>query len=863
MLRLALLRCLYRLSLAGCSFSSSSSLFRHSFPRRSVSPKSLSALIAIGMIASCVSLRLVAQAAPAEQSAAASQTAPASPKGLRASEVLALQAGAALPANIAHDISARGLNFAPSAEFVALLQKAGADASVVDAVKTAKVTASKAAAPDQKLLQQLGDAAGLMKRKNYADATAKLSDALDSSFARMETGYVMAELLREQQKYDVALSVYGEILEAEPDFPEVHVKASYLLYRLGDADSALNEAKAALAENPKDAEAHKNAGLALSETQKYDAAIAEYKEALRIKPDYAAVRLDLGLMFHNQGQFADAVLEYKKAIALEPNESDPHNNLAVTYKAQGNLGAAILEYREAKRLNPNDPMVRQNLGSALMQTDPRAAMAELLELEKKFPDFEMCHICLGNGMDWAGDEKGAETEYRLAAKLDPSDPEPHLGLGRIQEKAKNYDAALEEFRAAQKLGGNDPNAVEAVGRLLLEKKDNAGALAELKKGEEISPSSPAVHELYGQALAADGQTDLAIAEFKEAIALDPKEQHTMVELGAALEKKGDWVGAMEQYRKASLTEGAKVSKAQSGESVETWDTAKSYRDAQGRFKDYLVSLKAAGKADQAAELDKRVQTLDTAGGTLEKLQMAMQAGDSAMRERRVDDAEKSFKEAVALAEQLPPGDENLIAALGKLGNVYGMKQGYTDAEAAFHRELTIIEKTFGPFSPRVTDPLFYLGSVAAGTRNYTMAESYFSRALDINLKTFGEKSTRTSESLRAMAGLYMAQENWEKAEPLLVRAVKASEASVGADDNMTLIPLWGLCDLYDRSGKPDQSQPCWHRATEIMAKQYGEDGPELGDSIKNEEAALRRLGRTGEADKLEERLRSIQRTAQK
>ncbi len=44
----------------------------------------------------------------------ASQT---SSKPLRASQVLALQAGGVLPANVAHEIGVRGLNFQPDDEF--------------------------------------------------------------------------------------------------------------------------------------------------------------------------------------------------------------------------------------------------------------------------------------------------------------------------------------------------------------------------------------------------------------------------------------------------------------------------------------------------------------------------------------------------------------------------------------------------------------------------------------------------------------------------------------------------------------------------------------------------------------------------
>jgi len=183
-----------------------------------------------------------------------------------------------------------------------------------------------------------------------------------------------------------------------------------------------------------------------------------------------------------------------------------------------------------------------------------------------------------------------------------------------------------------------------IGRVLLAKKDVAGSLAELKQAEVLSPSSWNIHELYGQALRANFQTDLAIGEFKEAIALDPTLAQVMDELAAAVEKKGDWVGALEQYRKAALSDADRLSKAQVGQAVWVYDPdpQRAYTQAKARFADHEVELKAAGKMAEAAELDKRVHVLDMADGTLEKVQAAMQRGQQAMQERRVDDAEKSY-----------------------------------------------------------------------------------------------------------------------------------------------------------------------------------------------------------------------------
>src|ERR1700728_3907248 len=71
---------------------------------------------------------------------------PQKPQGpLRASEVVALVSGNALPENIVAAINADGLAFHPDDTYVALLKTAGADTRVIDAVQSAKITGDKTA----------------------------------------------------------------------------------------------------------------------------------------------------------------------------------------------------------------------------------------------------------------------------------------------------------------------------------------------------------------------------------------------------------------------------------------------------------------------------------------------------------------------------------------------------------------------------------------------------------------------------------------------------------------------------------------------------------------------------------------------
>jgi hypothetical protein len=72
-----------------------------------------------------------------------------------------------------------------------------------------------------------------------------------------------------------------------------------------------------------------------------------------------------------------------------------------------------------------------------------------------------------------------------------------------------------------------------------------------------------------------------------------------------------------------------------------------------------------------------------------------------------------------------------------------------------------------------------------------------------------------------------------------------------------------LCaNSIDRSDNPGKAQPCWHRATDVTEKQVGETSPVLVTAITQEAKALRRLGRTAEAQSLEQRSAKLKQAAQ-
>lgn len=760
-------------------------------------------------------------------------------------ELLGLVAGNALSENIAREIESRGLAFRATEPYAALLTTAGADSKVLDAVRKAKPTEPAETSSDaSELLRNLAQAGKLIRAKQYDEATTELRAALQVRGAA-ETGFVIGELLRRQEHWAQAVAIYSEVLRKDPDFPETHTKLAYVLYRAGEQEQAAREAKTALARTPNNAEAHKNLGLVFGMVDRFDAAFAEYREALRLKPDYEAVRYNMALLHNARQDWANAAAEFRKAIALNPNNPDSRYNLAHTLTSLGDKDGAMREYRETKRLAPGRVDARQNLGVALLDRDVGAAILEFRELIAMAPDFPLGHMGLGTAFFRKGDFLAALTAYRKAADLDPSDPDAASKVAHALEEMGKVDEAIPQYQRALRLDPNWARAHEGLGRSYLAKKMYAKAAEELNLAINLQPGDASAHGVYAQVLAASGDADRAVSEFKQSLLLDPTRFRVRLKLAALLEKNGDWPGAMEQYRQAAKADFVR-------------ETQSEYQAAQVRLKEQINALRAAGKATAAAELEARIEAAQAGPGISEQLDAAMETAAKAAAQRRFDEAERAYKEALRLAESMQPRDVRWVTVLGRLGMLYMGRQGSPSAREFFTRQLKASEELFGTMSAATTEPLEWLGKNALAEGDLATAWSFFERELDVNLKTYGENSPGVSRAFGMMALFHYAQKDFEKAEPYLLRATKIDEVVHRYDSVDALPNLTALCWVYEKWEKLEKFEPCNAHLLAILEKQYGSNSQVLAPTLASRAKALRTLGRTEEASILEQRVKTMQ-----
>jgi tetratricopeptide (TPR) repeat protein len=780
----------------------------------------------------------------------------ASPRSLSKAELLALVAGEIIPENVVFDMRSRGLSFVPDAAYKALLKSAGADPRVLAALDTAKAPGSEASSSDNvRLLQHLSQAGALLKSGQLDEASNELTDAMGTTSAKSEIGFVMGMVLISQQRYPEAGQVYAQILQDDSQFPEVHARLSFTYFETGDSDEAIRQARAALNENPNNAVAHMNQGLALRNLQHFDAAKVELQKAVQCKPDYELAYVNLASLLDDLKDFDTAITYFKKALALNPDDVRARYDLGVTYGDKGDLVSAIREYREVKRRDPQMLQARQNLGSALIHTDPGAAINEFRELQAIAPDWPLCHQCLGSALLHTGRLPEAEKEYQLAIAQDPASVDPLNGLGIVYETQKKIDEALAQYRKAEKLDESNPDAHSNIGRILNLQKNYPAAIAELKQAKELNPTAWYNDDLLGNALESSGNPQAAIAEYQQAVTLAPKEMQARLDLANAQEKAGDWVSALKNYHRAAIDEPPPVT---DGAPHLRYDAQGKYESAQQRFRQHLADLRTRGKSTEADALEARVKESGAAPNLGDKFHGALQASKQAVQEKRFDDAESSAKDAVAIAEKIQPMDGRLLEAVGQLGNVYAFRLQYKDAETAYNRQLALGQQLYGQQSGNLAPILTSLALLALAQKDLDTAEKYFNRTLDLDEKTYGDKSMEAATAVGGLSRVYFLRQDFPKAESAMQRRVKIFESLFGETDYRVAIPLNSLCAFYDNRSESEKGAACHARMVSLEEKQFGPESPYLVGDLNAEAAALRKLGRTDEAVRLEKRTQTLQ-----
>ena len=386
-------------------------------------------------------------------------------------------------------IEQRGIDFAPSEDFLQSLKAAGASEAFLKALHSAK-------------------------RPEPASAKKPLNQVqVFPLLAGQVTSPRVAMLVKERGiDFEPQQDYLDEVRLGGGDDALITALRSAKVTRPVTVDPAVRARQAQVQQ-------HVARGAELFRKRHYAGAEQELRAALLLDSQNADLYLSLGIVLSQQGKWDDSAAAARQAVRLHPTDDFAHGLLGSVLEEKSDFDGAVAEYREAVRLNPTDDLAHYNLG-----------------------------FVLGEG----GDRDGEIAEYREALRLNPNSAEAHYSLGSALGRMRDWDGEIAEEREALRLNPKDDLAHVDLGSALEKKGDLDGAIAQFREALRLNPKRDLAHVNLGSTLEKKGDLDGAIAEYREALRLNPSYDFAHFSLGLALEEKGDLRGAQEELRAAYM-----------------------------------------------------------------------------------------------------------------------------------------------------------------------------------------------------------------------------------------------------------------------------------------------------------------------
>jgi Flp pilus assembly protein TadD len=361
----------------------------------------------------------------------------------------------------------------------------------------------RAAARDESMTLDL--ALAYRKAGMLDEAAQTLNDGLNANPGSDALTAALVSLLVDESHYEAATALAQKIASTKPGDLEAQRIYFRTLVITGDNDRASALGRKLLALAPHDADLLNLNGLLEKKAGDYPTARKHLKEAVDLSPNDYNARGNLGVVLAALNDPAGAKVQLVRALALGTDEPQVHFELAkilrtlgetaeaqqqltlyqqklklesdrtfavskaaeaaLAVKAGDNRKAAEL-YRQACAAQPNDPemayelaLVLDNLGEL---ADERVALQQAIQAN---PHFFLAQYQLGFMDFQAGDNAGAERQFRLTVQQVPDNIQAWISLAAALGAESRFDEARDTVAHALKLDPNNAAALD-LGRKL-------------------------------------------------------------------------------------------------------------------------------------------------------------------------------------------------------------------------------------------------------------------------------------------------------------------------------------------------------------------------------------------------------------
>lgn len=443
--------------------------------------------------------------------------------------------------------------------------------------------------------------------------------------------FLRARLAIAEGRYREALDLYRKVIEVEPEDAVLRYEYAQLLRDLNVADEALTQGREAVRLGPEMPETHRLLGTlelaaAGSDPSHAERGIQELREARRLAPGDSATTATLARALLMRGRPAEAArlldevpesrmqpglmriaadarvraLRLKEAEELyrtlyqgDPTDREVTAALVDLYEEEDRLDSALTVLRDLEKREPENQAVTERITLDLARAGRfEEAEKRARELASRRPENRPIRRLLAQVLFEKGDVAGGEKILRDLVKTDPEDESARRALAGELVREKRFSEARVLWEESLRRLGTDPkNAAERLavtvelGYLSYLEKDYAGARKAL---EAVAPSGgPAASRATRILLGAARDSEDFAAGLARARA------------AAAAEKENpEWAAAVAEFQYRSGDRKAAAETLEKLASSEEPERVLAAADAYARVKDFPAAARVAREASK-------------------------------------------------------------------------------------------------------------------------------------------------------------------------------------------------------------------------------------------------------------------------
>ncbi len=219
---------------------------------------------------------------------------------------------------------------------------------------------------------------------------------------------------------------------------------------------------------------------------------------------------------------------------------------------------------------------------------------------------------------------------------------------------------------------------------------------------------------------------------------------------------------------------------------------------------------------------------------------------------KVAEAEPYYREAMdASRRELGEEDPVTLISINNMGNFLREQNKLDEAEPFLREGLEKARRVWGRESTNTLFATNSLGLVLVLQGKLAEAETYWRETLEIGRRVLGEEHPDTLVWLANMGGLMLEQRKYAEAEPYYRESLEKFQRVLGPDHPNSIQCLCNLGTVYEDLHRMTEAEGLYREGFERFRRVLGSDHPQTLRAMEQLRVALRKQGKSEEADALE------------